>query len=210
VNKFGHILLGGGPGSGRYPAGSGGQADVSLKPVASSVFGGQPVALKTKLSKQAAGALGERIGIAYLKSQGINDAHGLNTKTPNFPVDLIGDHQLVEVKTGLVSNGASAQQWRATIGQPGEAEQAWLKTASSSDKASWNRQKQAAILQRKSAVLSSYRKQLGQDVKGRTLTTILNPDKKTVDVFVFNGFHSRIAWNSDAAKAAYKGTYAYA
>jgi hypothetical protein len=49
----------------------------------------------------------------------------------------------------------------------------------------------------------------GKQVHGRTVALIVNPDKKVADVFVFKGFHHRIAWNSPQAKAGYAGSYRY-
>ena len=122
---------------------------------------------------------------------------------------MLQDHQLIEVKTGLCSNGKTAQHWRATIGQPGKEESAWLKTASKEDKAAWNQQKSDAILQRKQATLDEFSKRLGTPVAGKTLTIILNPDTRSADIHIFDGFHSRIPWNSDQAKAGYVGTFRY-
>lgn len=183
----------------------------SLKPVqdGSKVFNGEPRNIETNISKQTSGAIGEHIAVAYLKSIGIGDAEPLNMRTSNFPVDLIGDHMLCEVKTGLVSNQKGAQHWRATIGQPGKAETEWLKTASKEDKAAWNKRKNQEIMDRKNAVLKDMTEKYGTPMKARTLTTILNPDTHTVDVFLFEGFHSSIKWNSEEAKRSYVGTFRY-
>lgn len=183
---------------------------VKLKPSKDRAFEGKQKPVKTKLTKQEAGALGEAVVISYLRSAGVPDAQALNLEANNFPVDLVGDHQLVEVKTGLVSNGPSAQQWRATIGQPGIKETEWLKKASAEEKRKWNARKQAAIIARKQKVVRDYSKKLGTKIKPYTMTTIINPDTKTVDVYRFKGFHSRIAWRSDEAKKAYVGSFKYA
>lgn len=181
----------------------------SLKPVKARVFTGQPIETETKLSKQETGALGERIAMDWLRNNLHKDARAVNSKIPNFPVDLVAGDHLVEVKTGMVSNGKAAQQWRATIGQPGKAETEWLKTASPEDKAAWNQTKMKAILDRKNKALKDYQKETGKKVKAKTLTLIVNPDTKTADVFVFDGFHLRVAWNSPEAKAAHVGTFKY-
>lgn len=191
-------------GGGRYDAG------VKVKQVSRRVFSGEPVQTKARLSKQEAGRLGEAVVIAYLqKERGQKDARPLNAKVNNFPVDLVQNHELVEVKTGQVSNGKGAQQWRATIGQPGKKESAWLAKASPAAKAKWNERKAQAILDRKQAVLDAYRSATGRKATAKTMTVILNPDTKTADLFEFKGFHSRIAWNSPEARRAYKGTFRY-
>jgi hypothetical protein len=115
----------------------------------------------------------------------------------------------VEVKAGLVSNGESAQHWRATIGQPGKAEAAWLRTASDEEKSAWNDRKAAAIMDRKAAALKQVQARLGRSVKPVTVAVILNPDTKTADVFRFSGFHARIGWNSSQARKGYIGSYRY-
>jgi hypothetical protein len=180
-----------------------------LKRVDKRVYEGEQRLIQTQISKQTAGAIGEHIAVAFLKGEGIHDAAPLNTRTTNFPVDLIGDHILVEVKTGLISNQKGAQHWRATIGQPGKKETEWLKTASKEDKAAWNKRKNQEILARKNKVLDDMTKKYGTKIKAKTLTTIINPDTHTADVYLFEGFHSAIRWNSDEAKKAYQGTFHY-
>jgi hypothetical protein len=186
-----------------------GGSSIKLKLVKKRAWNGEQVELKNKISKLQTGSIGESVIIEYLRMQGIKDARSMNMKGNNFPIDLIGDHRLVEVKSGLASNGPSAQQWRATQGEPPEKTKKWLLTASAEDKKEFNQKMAAAIIKRKEDVLRKYQKKIGKKIKGYTITTIVNPDTKTVDVFQFNGFHSRIAWNSEEAKAAHKGTYAY-
>lgn len=186
-------------------------AGAVLRPAEKQVFSGAPVETQTKLSKLETGAIGERVAIAHLKQNlGIHDAGPLNSHITNYPIDISGDHIAVEVKTGLVSNGKAAQQWRATIGQPGKSETEWLKTASADQKSAFNEQKRQAIMSRKKSALAELEKTKNVKVAPKTLTTILNPDTKTVDLFMFDGFHSRIPWNSPEAKKAYVGTYHYA
>lgn len=163
----------------------------------------------TKLSKLQTGALGEKLAIHYLKSIGFKDARTLNEVGNNFPVDLVQDHEVYEVKAGLSSNGPSSQQWRATIGQPGPKEREWLKIASKEEKRAWNQQKQKAILKRKQQAVRTVSKRVGHPVKGKTLSVIINPDTRTVDVYQFDGFHLRVGWNSEQAKGAYRGSFRY-
>jgi hypothetical protein len=180
-----------------------------LKRVEKRVYEGEPRLIQSQISKQTAGAIGEHIAVAYLKSEGIHDAEPLNSRTNNFPVDLIGDHVCVEVKTGLISNQKGAQHWRATIGQPGKKETEWLKTASKDEKSAWNKRKNEEILARKNKVLEDMTKKYGTKIKAKTLTTIINPDTHMADVYMFDGFHSAIRWNSDEAKKAYVGSFHY-
>ncbi len=192
----------------KQPAAKSG-VEVRIAPTKTRAFNGQPVEIKTKLSKQDAGKIGEGIIIAWLKYKGMADARQMNLDRNNFPIDLIQDHETIEAKTGNAGNGASAQQWRLTIGQPGKAETEWLKTASAEDKAAWNKKKQSAIHERKQAVLDKLGKEMGHKIKSATMTVILNPDTKTADVYKFEGWHDRIAWNSDQAKKAYVGSVRY-
>jgi hypothetical protein len=180
---------------------------VKIKPTKERAFSGRAVATHASLSKLETGAVGEAVVISYLKSKGFQDAKPLNTRATNFPVDLVGDHHLIEVKTGLVSNGPSAQQWRATIGQPGKAEALWLKTASAEEKSKWNAAKKQAIMDRKLEVLRQFQAESDHAIVPKTITTIINPDTRTVDVYEFDGFHHRIAWNSAEAQKAYVGSF---
>jgi hypothetical protein len=184
---------------------------LKLKAVAKAALGDdmEPVVLKNALSKLESGELGERIAIAYLQANGISDARGLNVGRNNFPVDLIGDHQVIEVKAGMASNGRAAQKWRTTIGQPGPAEAAWLAKAGPDEKAAWNQKKSAAIISRKQKVVSAFSKRLGKKIKPKTVTMIIDSDRKVADLYVFEGFHSVINWRSPEAKAGYIGTYKY-
>ena len=189
--------------------GSGYNPGVALASSKSTAWNEQPVDLKAKLSKQEAGALGERIAIAYLQSKGFSDARPLNQTKNNYAVDMAMDHKAIEIKTGLVSNGTSAQQWRATIGQPGKAEAAWLKKASPEAKAAWNKKKQDAILARKEAAVKEVERTLGGKVGRETVALIVNPDTKTADIYRFNGFHLRVGWKGEQAKSGYVGTFKY-
>lgn len=197
---------------GQFTSGAGGtnNGGATLKKTATRAFTGKQVETKTHLSKQESGKIGEGIIIQFLKQfDGMADAHPLNSHLSNFPVDLIGDHELIEVKTGLVSNSPSAQKWRATIGQPGKAETEALKKMTAEQKAEWNAAKMQAIMDRKNAILEEFRNKLGRDVKARTMTVIIDPDTRTADVFRYEGFHLHIRWNNDAARAAYVGTFNY-
>jgi hypothetical protein len=182
---------------------------VRLSKTSERAFSGAPVAVTTKMSKQAAGALGEAVVIQHLQDSGMRDARPLNAELPNFAVDLVQDHTAIEVKTGLVSNGKSAQQWRMTIGEPGKQEKAWLSSASADEKAAWNARKGEMIHERKQAAMDKISKDIGKPVTGKTITTIINPDTQTIDLFEFDGFHSRIGWNSAEAQSGYTGSYQY-
>ena len=185
-------------------ASSGGVTVVSHR-----AFHGEPIATHNKMSKLEVGAIGEKLVTEWLKMEGKRDARSLNVKVNNFPVDLIQNHHVIEVKAGLISNQKGTQHWRATIGQPGKKETEWLKTASKEKKAAWNAKKQQQIIDRKNAAVQKIGQDLGKKVKGYTYTVILNPDTKRADLFRFEGFHSSIRWNSPQAKSGYIGTVKY-
>lgn len=180
---------------------------VTLSPAKGRALTGKPV--RTRLSKQEIGAIGENVVVAYLQSQGLHDARPMNLDRNNFPVDLVQDHKAIEVKAGFAGNGPGARQWRLTIGEPGKAEKAWLATATPEAKAAWNRAKQNAIHARKAKVLADLEKSYGRKVAAATMTCIVNPDTKTVDIYRFDGWHNRIAWGSPEAQKAYVGSFAY-
>jgi len=41
------------------------------------------------------------------------------------------------------------------------------------------------------------------------VAVIVDHDRRIADVYRFDGFHSRIAWNSEQAKKGYVGSYRY-
>jgi len=182
---------------------------VAISRVSGRVFSGEEVPVKNKLSKLEVGYLGEQIAAAYINTTQKQKAKTLNVKVNNFAVDMMAGNRVIEVKAGLVSNGKSAQQWRATIGQPGVKESAWLAKASPEKKKAWNERKQKRILERKEAAVQALAKQCRCKIETLTVTSIINPDKKTADVFVFRGFKLRTGWTNPAVKAAYVGTFKY-
>jgi hypothetical protein len=202
---------------GEFAKGAGGGGSIAtakgkvgkLTEVKKRAFEGEPVTTKTKLSKTESGAIGEAVITQWLQKHGLKDARALNLERSNYPVDLIGDHQLIEAKAGLVSNGPSAQKWRATIGQPSKTEQAWLAKAKPEAKAAYNQKKMKAIMDRKMAVVKEYEKKLGRKITPRTVTTIINPDTRTADLYSFEGFHHHIRWNNEKTEKAYVGSYRY-
>ncbi len=181
----------------------------SWDPIEHKIFVGPPVELKAKLTKKEVGEFGEALAIRYLNFMGFDGVTSLNYKRNNFPLDLFNGYEVIEVKTGLVSNTKSAQQWRNTFGSPGKREAAWLETISSEEKWDWNKTKEQKILERKLAAVSDFSKKTGQEIQGSTLAMILNPDLAAVDIYKFEGFHSRIGWNSDVAKTGYVGSFRY-
>jgi hypothetical protein len=184
-------------------------ASMAVKPTSERAFDGNPRPVRTPMSKQAVGKLGESIVLSWLQGHGAPDAGHLNLDRNNFPIDLIFDHQLVEVKAGLVSNGQSAQHWRLTVGEPGPKEKAWLAKASAATKARHQERKQQMILERKQQVLKEAEQAIGRKFKTATLTLIIDPDRKIADVFRFEGWHQRIGWKSEQARAGYVGSVRY-
>ena len=185
----------------------------SMKQTNSRAFKGESIELKTKLSKQESGAIGESAVIAWLKKQPkFKDAgHAMHEghNASHFPVDVKADHHVFEVKTGLASNSKGAQQWRITVGEPGQAEKEKLSKMSEEKRAKYMAKKLAACANRKKNMLRILSEKAGKKITAKTVTTILNPDTQTVDIYQFDGFHQRIAWNSPEAKKAYVGSYKY-
>jgi hypothetical protein len=182
-----------------------------IEPTKERAWTGRQNEKASRLGKLEGGAVGEEIAMAYIRTLGADrqDARPLNTKMTNFPVDLIGDHELYEVKTGQVGNSTAAQQWRATIGEPGPTEKELIAGMSAEQKLAHNQKKRDAIMQRKQQVVEDYAKETGRQVKGKTITVIIDPDRGVADVHVFDGFHQRIGYNSDAAKEGYVGSFKF-
>lgn len=162
---------------------------------------------QTKLSKLQTGALGEKIAMESLEAISRIDYGTLNVGLNNAPVDAAGDHEAIEIKTGIATNTPAAQQFRATIGQPGKEESARLLHMSAEEKRMYNQHKSQQILKRKSAMLGKMSRLAGQKVTPYTVAVILSPDGKRGDVFKVPGFHLRLGWNDSIVKDNYIGTY---
>jgi hypothetical protein len=201
----------------RKPAGSpgstGGQyaslPSIKVTVVKERAWKGEPARVRVKPSKHAVGILGEQVLVSYMRQHGYPDAETLNLGRNNFPLDIIYDHEVVEVKTGLASNGPTAQHWRQTIGEPGESEKAWLARARPDAKRRWNERKQRAIHERKVAAVRALERKAGRSLRVKTITFIIHPDRKLADMYVFHGLHDRIMWESPEARSAYVRTLKY-
>lgn len=181
----------------------------SIKPVKARAWRGKATETKTQLAKHELGQLGEDLAVAYLRHIGLHDAVPLHVSSSvNFPLDLVGDHEIFEVKTGIASSSNPA--WRITIGQPGKAESLWLKTAGKEEKSAWNRRKIEKAISRKEAVVAEFSEKLGQTVKPKTVALIVDPDSGIADIHILDGFHANIGWNSPLAKENYVGSFQYA
>lgn len=172
------------------------------------VWDGNPVSWKgKKLTKLQVGEIGENLAMRVLSEEMGVEFRTLNEGVNNAPIDVGGDHTAVEVKTGLASNGKSAQQWRATIGQPGKAETAALKQMTKEEKRAHNQYKQQKILERKQNMLDEMSQIAGAPVKGVTVGIILHPDGTKGDVYKFDGFHLRIPWKKAGELGEFMGTF---
>lgn len=190
---------------GKFGSGGGGR---KLAASSQRAWDGKPAGVDAKLSKAEIGSLGEDLAVEFLKSNGFADAKALHVKTSeNFPLDLVGDHGVFEVKTGIASS--TTPRWRITIGQPGVKETAWLKRASPEAKAKLNRRKVEAAIARKKQIIRQLSREAGKKLKGATIALIVNPDTKCVDIYQFDGFHANVGWNGELASKSYVGSYSY-
>lgn len=194
---------------GTHPGAAAHGSTVKVKPTKTRAFTGQPAQLKTRLTPQETGRVGEAVAVAWLKSQGMTDARPMNTERTNFPVDMIQDSAPTEVKAGLASNTPDAQKWRLMFSKEGKAEKAWYAKATAEERTAWNADKQRRIKERKQKVIEQLEASTGKKMKPQTLTTIINPDTRTADVYLFDGWHDSIRWNGPEAKAAYRGSVQY-
>ncbi len=175
------------------------------------VFTGEPVELKTKLTKQETGRIGEKVVLDYLKNiLGKSDAQFMNSEDPDFPFDLIEGHHPMEVKTGLVSNRKDAQKWRLTFSQESLEEKELYAAMSSEDKAEWNRTKVELIKERKQDIVRDIEKECKCKISPRTVGVILNPDKQMADIYMVEGVHPILRWNNSVVKGSYLGSVKYA
>jgi hypothetical protein len=164
----------------------------------------------TFLSKQDRGKIGENVIIGYLQQhEGMKDARHANTKKNNFAVDIAYDHKLVEGKAGGIGNTKKAQQWRLTIGEPGKKEKAALRGMTAEQKRVHNARKEQAILERKAKAKADAEKILGFKVQPRTMSIILDHDRRVAHLYSFDGYHPRIDWTSDQARKGFVGAFKY-
>lgn len=171
------------------------------------LWSGEPLPKENNLTKLQVGEIGEKLAIKILSQEKGIPFETLNNGLNNSPIDIGGDHLAVEVKTGLASNGKTAQHWRATIGEPGKAEKELISQMSKKEKRAHNEYKKEQILARKHTMLDEMSKIAGAEVKGMTLGIILHPDGSKGDVYSFEGFHLRIPWNKAEELGTYMGTH---
>lgn len=164
-----------------------------------------------KLSKLQTGELGEQIAM-----QALEDVYGvpfdtLNVGVNNAPIDVFGNHQAIEVKTGLASNSRGSHRWRSTIGEPGKIEKTMMKALlaemSPADKRAYNKRKNQVILDRKHNMVNQMTEESGEVISGRMVGLIMQPDGHKADVFVVDGFHLSLTWRRAAIESNYVGTY---
>lgn len=182
---------------------------VAIKVTTERAYSGKRIDTTTVLTKQQSGALGEAVILAYLKHSGMADARQTNDKATNFAVDLVAGDHCIEAKTGLVSNNDKSHHWRATIGQPSKATAEWLKSATAEEKSDWTQKQYREIMARKDAAVAKVSGEIGRPLGKRTVTTILNPDTKTADIYVFDGFHLSLTWKNPNTEKAYVGSFKY-
>lgn len=180
-----------------------GKKSAPITTVKGRAFRGDPVPIKSVVSKQELGKIGENLVLR------LTGAKRMNGEWNNFPIDLVKGDTVYEVKAGLASNSPDAQKWRLTIGEPGKKEKAWLAKASDNEKEKWNDRKNKMILERKQKVMTELEKKIGRQVKAKTIAFIVNPDRKVADVYEFDGFHPVIRWRSPQAAAGYRRTVKY-
>lgn len=161
------------------------------------------------LGKSKQGKVGEKIVENYLKKRGHADARTANVGGNNFPVDLVEDHHIYEVKTGASTVKRNARQWRVTKGEPIGDEKAWLKTASAAGKREHNENVKNYVMSRKKKAVRLISKGVGKKVRGSTYTVILNHRKRIANIYHFPGFHKRIGWDDSNVQRAFRGSFRY-
>lgn len=189
--------------------GVGKDARVKVKKSKERAFKGEPVPLKMQLTKQETGRVGEKVAVAWLKSLGgVKDAVPLNTGNPSESIDLFGDSMAPEVKSGLASNGKDAQKWRITFSmEVSKEEKAAYDAMTKEQRTAYNAKKQKDAMARKVRLLEKLGKRRGKPIRPVTVTTIINPDTQTADIYMAEGYHQILRWNDPKAK--YQGSVKY-
>jgi hypothetical protein len=171
--------------------------------------GGVNPPLESDMSSQDTGKVAENIALAYLRQfEGHKDAEHANVERKNYPVDLQHNHEVIEVKGGRSDNTRGARRWRLTF-QTTDREQELGSKMTPDQWATYNRDKSADILVRKQAAMDELSRRVGRPVQARTVTAIVNPDRRVADLFSFQGFDKEIAWTSAKAKKGFIGTFSY-
>lgn len=203
----------GGAGSGNFahsgrPGIVGGSGpSFSISATSERVWTGKKHEGTTELTKNEQGTIGEAVAMAHLSERYGVPFSTLNSVGNNAPIDVAGDHQAVEVKTGIAVNESHSQRWRATIGQPGKAEQKLIAQMTPAEKRSYNDYKKEQILQRKQSMLLDMSREANAPIAGKTVGVILNADGTHADVFEFTGFHLTLSWSQYATEQYYVGSY---
>lgn len=171
------------------------------------VWNGKERPEESQLSWIEQGSLGEQLAINVL-----SDLHGtpfksVNVGINNAPLDVVGGNWAVEVKSGMGTNGKSAQHWRITLGQPGEEEKAAMDLMDRKEKLEHNTWKRDQALKRKNTLVRSMGQKVGEEMKGMTVGVILDGQGTRGDVYLVPGFHKYMSWKKFATDEYYVGTY---
>jgi hypothetical protein len=191
----------------------------TITPTTERAYKGGPKDPNVKhISKQLAGAIGEEIVIKYYKSLGFTDAQHTNTflqtTRTNLAMDLVHDHELLEVKTGQTFTGSDGV-WALTFnGKLTKAQERRIAKLSPEDAALARQRirakKRRGIFKRKEAFIQEVQARLGDKApRPKMVTLILDPEKQIADIYVFDGIHERIAYNSKQAEQGYVASVKY-
>jgi hypothetical protein len=148
---------------------------------------------------------GEDVAVAWMRERlGERDAVRLGGV---LAVDVLSQHFAVEVKAGLATNGEKAQQWRLTFSKARGAERDRLLRMTVEGRRRYREKKQQRIMLRKEALLRDLVALTKRAIAPATLTLIVDPVRRHVDVFWFAGWHNRIGWQSAEAARAFQGSF---
>lgn len=210
------VALKGGAGSGNFHhAGVPGHVGGSAPQGSGRVWSGKQHAAESSISSEAeaghaklkSGQIGEQLAMRVLSEKMGVPFGTLNVGINNAPIDVGGDHTAVEVKTGLATNGPTAQHWRAMISKPSKKEQALIDQMSKEDKKAYFKYKDQQTIQRKQEMLKKLTEIAGSEVKPITMGVILSADGKRGDVYMIPGFHLRLPWKDYATDEYFVGSY---
>lgn len=209
------IALKGGSGSGNFGhAGIPGKVGGSAPGSGRVWQGAQHEVTASTLSGEAAGharlntgQVGEKLAMRVLSEKFGTPFETLNVGINNAPIDVGGDHTAVEVKTGMATNGPTAQHWRAMISKPSKKELELIAKMTKEEKREYNRYKDQQTLQRKNDMLQKLTEIAGNEVKPLTVGVILSADGKRGDMFIIPGFHTRLPWKDYATEEYFAGSY---
>ncbi len=186
-----------------------GRGEISVAPTSRRTWRAVPgqtgYSHKNALDRQSLGRVGEDVALAYIRDMlGDKNAYIMSRRTSRFPVDIVSPKYgwAVEVKSGQPSTTRGGQCWRVWVGQDSGRYASSRRSMSIAQIKRTNAKMVERALAAKTAVVKKLSREVGRNIKAKTMGLVINPETRTADIFVFDGFHALITWRE---RAGYRG-----